>query len=197
MNLILSVATVISLVLPLTVHADVICSTTKDTSLFADAQMAQEDRMVFQYDGIQFVPEHSDGDTLYGRAYDVRMQQLLETPSYVRASDWACEDFPNFKASEAGGNGEAVGSVYDVSREACEQDLSDTRLEISDQSFTFYESSCDIADATVQGDATAYTLSCYGEGDTWDIRALLTSPDNNGINLTVDGNTTSYVACGE
>jgi hypothetical protein len=192
--------TTVCFLLPLPALADEICAANKDTSLFADAPMTQEDRMVFQFDGVQFVPERKEGDTMFGMAYDVQMQQLLEKQSYVRAADWVCEDLPQFKASDAGTN-EAEANIapdvmsYDVSAEACLLELSDTRFEISQQSFSFYESACDIKDATAQGAATAYTLSCYGGGDTWDIQALLSPASGNGVNLSVDGNSTTYVAC--
>lgn len=186
--------------LPLPALADEICAANKDTSLFADAPMTQEDRIVFQFDGVQFVPERKEGDTLFGMAYDVRMQQLMETQSYVRAADWDCEDLPQFNASDAAANDAEATTApdvmsYDVSAEACLQELSDTRFEISEQSFSFYESSCDIKDATAQGEATAYTLSCYGGGDTWDIQAFLSPASGDGVSLSVDGNSTTYVAC--
>lgn len=197
--------TTLSVFLPLGALADEICLANKDTSLFADAAMAQEDRMVFQFDGVQFVPERKDEATLFGWAYDLQMQQLLETQSFVRASDWDCEDLPQFKASEAGaveasdaGANSASGvMVYDQSAAACLQEISDTRLQISEQSFSFYESSCDVKDATAQGDATAYTLSCYGQGETWDVQALLSPASGGGINLSVDGNSSAYVECGK
>ena len=186
--------------LPLPALADEICTANKDTSLFADAPMTQEDRIVFQFDGVQFVPERKEGDTLFGMAYDVRMQQLMETQSYVRAADWDCEVLPQVQASDAAASEAGATTApdvmsYDVSAEACLQELSDTRFEISEQSFSFYESACDIKDATAQGEATAYTLGCYGGGDTWDIQALLSPASGDGVSLSVDGNSTTYVAC--
>ena len=191
----LPIATVtLSVLLPFAAQADEICAANKDTSLFADAPMSQEDRMVLTFDGVQFVPERRDETTLFGWAYDLQMQQLLETKSYVRASDWDCQDVPQFNA---GANDASDAMLYDITAEACLQDLTETRLQISQTSFTFYESSCDIRDATAQGDATAYTLSCYGEGDTWDIQALLSPASGSGINLSIDGNSTAYVDCGK
>ncbi len=151
--------------------------------------------MVFQFDGVQFVPERKDDGALYGWAYDVRMQQLLEAPSYVRTSDWDCEEYLGFKAGGDQGKSTSASAVYDNSIEACQQELTDTRLEISDQSFVFYESSCDIASETRQGDATVYMLNCYGEGDTWNIQATLRSASDGGVDLSIDGNTSHYVSC--
>lgn len=190
-------ATTLIIVLPFCAQADEICAANKDTSLFADAAMAQEDRMVFPFDGVQFVPERKDGATLFGWAYDVRMQQLLETQSFVRASDWDCQDMPQFNAVDARAINASDVMLYDISAEACLQELTETRLEISQQSFTFYESTCDITGSSAQGDATAYTLSCYGEGATWDIQALVSPTSGAGISLSVDGNSTAYVNCGE
>lgn len=187
----------LSFAVPLSALADEICLANKDTALFADAAMKEEDRMVFQFDGVQFVPERKDAATLFGWAYDVRMQQLLETQSYVRAGDWDCEDYTDFEAITAGAENVSASTIYDVSSEACQQELTDTRMEISAQAFAFYEASCDVADASPQGNATVYTLNCYGAGDTWAIQALLSPSGSNSVDLTVEGSTTHYVTCGE
>lgn len=193
----LCTASALSFAVPLSALADEICLANKDTALFADAAMKEEDRMVFQFDGVQFVPERKEANTLYGWAYDVRMQQLLETPSYVQAADWDCDDSLDFKAITAGAESLSTSTLYDVSSEACQQELTDTRMEVSELAFTFYESSCDVADASPQGDATIYTLNCYGAGDTWAVQALLVPSGDNGVDFTVEGNTTHYITCGK
>lgn len=191
----LLILTFLSTVAPFFAHADEICLANKDSALFADAALSQEDRIVFQFDGVQFVPETKSADTLWGWAYDTQMQQLLETPSYVRAADWNCESFPDFKAETHQTGGASAALVYDVSPEACAQELSDTRIEITDHAFTFYESSCDIGEVSQQDGGDRYELSCYGEGDSWTINALLMPLPDNGMRFTIDGNSSDYISC--
>lgn len=79
---------------------------------------------------------------MFGMAYDVRMQPMLEESSYARSSDWICEMLPSGNS-----DGTALATdelVFDVSKQACQQDLTDTRVTFSNASIGFYEASCDI-----------------------------------------------------
>lgn len=191
-------ASVIGCLAPHALLADEVCLPNKDTSLFADSALSQEDRMVFQYDGVQFVPASKENGNLYGWAFNLTMQQLLETPSFTPAADWDCQDFPEFDASGAQSDVPSSVAVYDYSAEACQQELTDTRLEITDQYFRFYESTCDISDMRAKGDATHYTLSCYGEGETWEVAAVVsTSSADGSITIKVDEYVDTYVLCGQ
>jgi hypothetical protein len=180
---------------PFAALAEEICLPNKDTSLFADEALTQEDRMVFQFDGIQLVPETKDPEKLFGLAYDVRMERVLETPSYVRATDWDCETYPDVQ-SDAGTSGAGMDArVYDLSADACAQEMSDTRFELSAQTFVFYEHGCDIVAEASDAVSTTYKLACYGEGDEWEAEATLTPTADNGMTLKIDGNAVDYVPC--
>ena len=85
------------------------------------------------------LPQAKDGAVMYGMAYDVRMQQMLEKGSFVRASDWTCEAAGKSDTSKS-------EKEYDANAEACRLELSDTRLTVSATSLGFYESSCDVVD---------------------------------------------------
>lgn len=168
-----------------------LCLANRDTALFADAALSEELRPVFQYDGVQFVPDTKSGETMLGMAFDVRMQPLLEEASHVRASDWTCEALA---APEPVGAFEA----FDVSPEACQRDLSDTRVTLTESGLSFYESSCDIVSEETDGAGVRLlSMQCYGEGNEWPAQGRLTSLDTGGFALEVDGYTQTYVPCGK
>lgn len=110
--------------------ADELCVAVSDTALFADAKLEQEVRPVFQFDGAQFVPQTKDGAVMYGMAYDVLMQPMLEEGSYTKTSDWQCE-------AVAAGSGLETVQSYDVTKDSCQLELSDTRLTVSETSLGF------------------------------------------------------------
>ncbi len=169
--------------------ADTLCSAVADTALYADAALANEVRPIFQFDGAQFVPSATEGEALFGMAYDVRMQPMLEENTYVRAEDWACEVLA--VADDAEG-----GVIYDVSKDACQQEFSDTRVTFSGSSITFYESSCDItAEEAGSGGARLLTLQCYGEGSEWPAKATVTTLADLGVEMKVDEYSQTYVPC--
>lgn len=169
--------------------SDELCVATKDTALFADAGLTQEIRPVFQFDGAQFKPDSRDGAVMFGMAYDHLMQQMLEEGSFARAGDWACEtmgaDVP----------GDSTRS-YDVTGDACQLELSDTRLTLSAASLGFYESSCDIINETAKADgARILTLQCYGSGDEWPATAVMKDLDDGGLSLEIGEFLQTYLPC--
>lgn len=170
-----------------------LCTAVTDTTLYADAALTEEVRPIFQFDGAQFVPRSKDGDTLYGEAFDVRMQPMLEEPIYARAKDWACEgEAPDAPAPAAA---DAAGIAYDRSVEACGAEYSDTRVVVSDSALGFYESTCDVVERTEDGAGTArLTLQCYGEGEEWTVGAEIAETEA-GLTLGIDGTSQSYVRC--
>lgn len=175
--------------------ADELCYAVTDTALFADAALTEEVRPVFQFDGAQFVPSAKEGDTMFGMAYDVRMQPMLEESSYVRASDWTCEVLAG--ASNDGAASASAEQMYDVSQEACQQDLSDTRITLSESNISFYESGCDILSEEAGNDgARLLSLQCYGEGEEWTVAAAITPRSDGAIELKVDEFVETYVPCG-
>jgi hypothetical protein len=169
--------------------ADELCYATTDTALFADAMLSEEVRPIFQYDGAQFVPVQKDGETMFGAAYDIRMQPMLEENSYVRASDWTCEIFES--SNDTGGD-----KVADVSAEACQAEFSDTRVTLSASSIVFFESTCDIAGEQAGSDgARLVSLQCYGEGMEWAAEAKISNLEDGGFEMDLEGQKRSYVYC--
>ena len=169
--------------------ADELCVAVSDTALFADAKLEQEVRPVFQFDGAQFVPQTKDGAVMYGMAYDVRMQPMLEEGSYTKTSDWQCE------AVAAGAGLEAVQS-YDVTKDACQLELSDTRLTVSETSLGFYESSCDVMEEKAGEDgARLLTLQCYGSGEEWPATGSVTQLQDGNLSLQIDAFAQVYLPC--
>lgn len=171
-----------------------LCHAVADTALYADAGLSQQVRPIFQFDGAQFVPSAKDGKTMFGMAYDVRMQPMLEESSFVRTSDWTCEVL-------AGGSSDVAPAttdvqVYDVSQEACQQDLSDTRVTFGESSIGFYESGCDVVgeEAGANG-ARALSLQCYGEGEEWSAMATVTPQEAGGVEIKRDDYAQTYVPC--
>ena len=70
--------------------------------------------------------------------------------------------------------GAAVASpfegTWDSSQEACALDMNDFRLTISGNTANYWESSCDMVQATNlrdMGTSVLYDLQCFGEGDTY------------------------------
>ena len=173
-----------------TFASDELCVALKDTALFADAKLKKEVRPIFQFDGAQFKPETKDGAVMYGMAYDVRMQQMLEKGSFVRASDWTCEAAGKSDTSKS-------EKEYDANAEACRLELSDTRLTVSATSLGFYESSCDVVDEKAgDGGARIMSLNCYGSGDEWSLQGVLKDVKGGGLSLEIDGKAQIYVPCG-
>lgn len=174
--------------------AEELCYAIADTALYADAGLSEEVRPIFQFDGAQFVPSAEDGETMFGVVYDVRMQRMLEESSYVRAGDWTCEVLAGVNS-----NGAAVAAdelVYDVSQDACQQELSDTRVTFSASSIGFYESGCDIVGEEAGSDGSRIlTLQCYGEGEEWSAMATVTPQKAGGIELKRDDYAQVYVSC--
>lgn len=169
--------------------SDELCVASRDTALFADAGLTEEVRPVFQFDGAQFVPESKGGDVMYGMAYDHLMQQMLEDRSYVRASDWTCEDLANAELME-------TTKEYDVTAEACQLELSDTRLAVSSTSLGFYESSCDIVSEDAgDGSTRLLSLQCYGSGEEWPAKGSIKELDDGSLSIEVDGYSQVYMPC--
>jgi hypothetical protein len=169
--------------------SDELCVAVTDTALFADAGLTQDIRPIFQFDGAQFKPDTKDGAVMFGMAYDNLMQQMLEEGSYVRASDWACETMARAETSES------VKS-YDVSAEACQLELSDTRLTVMAASLGFYESSCDVVEESARDDgARLLTLQCYGLGEEWPAKAVIKDLDGGGLALELDEFAETYLPC--
>jgi|LauGreDrversion4_2_1035121.scaffolds.fasta_scaffold219448_2 hypothetical protein len=174
---------------PIAATAQELCTALTDTALYEDAQLTQDIRPIFQFDGAQFIPEAKENDVMYGQAYDVLMQPMLESGSYTRSSDWQCEVL----ATQSMDTGT---KVYDVSAEACQREMSDTRLSISPSSFGFYEASCDVlSQETGAPGETLVSLGCYGEGNEWTVEGSYQEHDDGSISLTFDGRTETYVAC--
>jgi len=172
------------------IASEELCVALNDTALFADVGLKEEVRPIFQFDGAQFKPEVRDGDVMYGLAYDVRMQRMLEKRSFVRARDWTCE---------AVGNSDIAKSekAYDVTAEACSLELSDTRLIVSASNLGFYEHSCDVVDEKAgDGGARITSLNCYGSGDEWSAKGVLKDVKGGGLSLEIDGQAQVYVPCG-
>jgi hypothetical protein len=169
--------------------SDELCVAVSDTALFADAKLEQEVRLVFQFDGAQFVPQTKDGAVMYGMAYDVRMQPMLEEGSFAKVSDWQCE------ASASSSGGEDV-KAYDLTKDACQLDLSDTRLIVSQKSLGFYESSCDLMDEKSGEDgAKLLTLQCYGSGGEWPASGILKLRGDGSLSLQIDDFAQVYLPC--
>ena len=185
----LPLAALVALLTPGALAADPLCTALADTALYADSALTEEVRPIFQFDGAQFVPEASEGAALVGLAYDVRMQPLLEERSYTPASDWACEDLaPAASPSET--------LSYDLTPEACRLELSDTRVSFSGQTITFYESSCDIAgEEAGAGGARLLALTCYGSGEEWPARAVITPLADGALALQIDAYQETYLPC--
>ena len=170
--------------------SDELCVALKDTDLFADAKLKKEVRTIFQFDGAQFKPETKDDKVMYGMAYDVRMQQMLEKRSFVRASDWTCESVGNSDTSKS-------EKAYDANAEACRLELSDTRMTVSASNLSFYEYSCDVVDEKAgDGGARIMSLNCYGSGDEWSAKGVLKDVKGGGLSLEIDGQAQVYVPCG-
>ena len=171
--------------------AEGLCLPVTDTALFADPALSEEVRVIFQFDGAQFVPEHRDGQAMIGRAYDVRMQPMLETGSFIRASDWDCS------GADVPASGPA-GESFDLTAAACAQQLSDTRLVLTKASMQFYESSCDILNDQDLGNGQhALSLTCYGEGEEWATEMRLERLADGGLTLAADGQTRTYLSCSQ
>ncbi|MDA1331848.1 MAG: hypothetical protein O3A65_05090 [Proteobacteria bacterium] len=168
---------------------DELCVALKDTALFSDARLKEELRPIFQFDGAQFKPETKDGEVMYGLAYDVRMEQMLEEASFVRASDWACEVVGNTETPKS-------GKSYDATAESCRLELSDTRLTVSATTLIFYESSCDVVDEKAgDGGARILSLQCSGSGDEWPAQLVLKDLKDGSLSLETDGQAQAYVLC--
>ena len=183
---------------PFSAMASTLCYPAADTALYADAALTQELRPIFQYDGAQFVPELREGDVLYGASFDNLMNPTLEENSYTRAADWICEDLsaPVQPATEdMGHTDQDEAAYYDLTAEACAQELSDTSLVVTATSYGFFESTCDIMETTEGADGTTdLQLMCYGSGEEWQAQMKVT-PQEGGLILESDGNSYSYVAC--
>lgn len=174
--------------------SDTLCFALTDTALYADAGLSEEIRPIFQFDGAQFVPWSREGDHMFGMAFDVRMDPMLEEASFVRAGDWQCETLQNTDAAADGAGHD--GTEYDVSAAACGQELSDTRINISAAGISFYESSCDIAaEEAGADDARILSLQCYGEGSEWPAKATLTPQAGGGILMRIDDYSQTYLPC--
>lgn len=86
--------------------------------------------------------------------------------------------------------------VYDVSQEACQQDLSETRVALSGSKIAFFVSLCDIVGEEAGTDgARMLALQCYGEGEEWSAEATLTPQDSGGIEIKLDEYAQTYVSC--
>ena len=169
--------------------ADELCVAVSDTALFADAKLEQEVRPVFQFDGAQFVPQTKDGAVMYGMAYDVRMQPMLEEGSYAKISDWQCD-------ATASTSGMADVKPYDVTKDACLLELSDTRLVLSATNLGFYESSCDVIGETAGEDgARLLTLQCYGSGEEWPAKGVVKDLEDGNLSLQIDDLSQVYMPC--
>lgn len=172
-----------------------LCYAVADTALYADAGLSQDVRPIFQFDGAQFVPTARDGETMFGMAYDVRMQPMLEENSFVRASDWTCEDLAAASSDDAGAASDEL--VYDVSEAACKLDLSDTRVTLSGSTMSFYEAGCDILSEELGADGSRLlSLLCYGGGDEWSATASITPRTDGEIEMKVDQYLQTYMPCG-
>lgn len=170
--------------------ADVLCVANKDTALYAQADLSEEIRPVFQFDGVQFVPSDVQDTVIGGAAFSNLMEPLLETPSFVRAADWDCEGFSDTAPETAGAT-----AAYDVTIDACKAEISDTRVTVSESSYGFYESSCDIVGQTSdEAGGARLQMQCYGGGEEWQIQMRATQSDA-ALTLDVDGAVQSYVAC--
>jgi hypothetical protein len=174
--------------------ADVLCLANKDTALYVGADLSEEIRPVFQFDGVQFVPSDVQDTVIGGNAFSNLMEPLLETPSFVRAADWDCEGFSDTASQTTSAQASSV-AIYDVTLDACNAEISDTRVTVSESTYGFYESSCDIVEQT--SDAAGGMLvqmQCYGSGDEWQMqmRAVLSDA---ALTLDVDGAVQRYVAC--
>jgi hypothetical protein len=174
--------------------ADVLCLANKDTALYAGADLSEEIRPVFQFDGVQFVPSDVQDTVIGGTAFSNLMEPLLETPSFVRAADWDCEGI-SVSAPETAGAQASSTAAYDVTVDACNAEISDTRVTVSESTYGFYESSCDIVEQTSDA-AGGMTLQmqCYGSGDEWQMQMRATQSDA-ALTLDVDGAVQSYMAC--
>lgn len=183
---------------PFSAAANTLCYPATDTALYADAALTQELRPIFQYDGAQFVPETQQGDVLFGASFDNLMRPTLEENSYTRAADWICEDLaaPVEPATDDMGHvDQAEAAYYDLTPEACAQELSDTSLVVTATSYGFFESTCDIMEATDGADGTTdLQLMCYGSGEEWQAQMKVT-PQEGGLILESDGMSYTYLAC--
>lgn len=84
-----------------------------------------------------------------------------------------------------------LDGVFDISPEACAQEVSDARITITGSEMRFYESVCTLgAGEAVPGIPTAWfhDLTCEGEGETWRQRVLLA--------LIYDGSSLIYLGEG-
>jgi hypothetical protein len=166
-----------------------VCTALTDTALFADAGLSQEIRPIFQTDGAQLAPISKDGGVMFGIAYDVLMQPMLEEPSFTRAADWTCETY-------AGLNSDETDRSYDVSIDACRLDMSDTRITLGPTTIGFYESACDIVDQTPgENDSVLVSLQCYGEGNEWPAQGKIISSKTDDLTIEIEGFAQSYTLC--
>lgn len=166
-----------------------VCTALTDTALFADAGLSQEIRPIFQTDGAQLAPISKDGGVMFGIAYDVLMQPMLEEPSFTRAADWTCETYAGLNTGE-------TDRSYDVSIDACRLDMSDTRITLGPTTIGFYESACDIIDQTPgENDSVLVSLQCYGEGNEWPAQGKIISSKTDDLTIEIEGFAQSYTLC--
>lgn len=89
----------------------------------------------------------------------------------------------------------AADTILDRDAAACAQDLSDSRITLSDSAVSFWESSCDIATETADASgARDLTLTCYGEGEEWTSQ-LRIEQTATGYRLSTEAGASDYVAC--
>lgn len=93
-----------------------------------------------------------------------------------------------------------LNGVYDASAAACQQEVSDSRVELSGGTIMFWESTCDLTNAVeIRGMSSAmlYDFQCYGEGEEWSYRAMLGGNQYGDLIIYVDGGLSTYVRCGK
>ncbi len=69
-----------------------------------------------------------------------------------------------------------LDGIWDITYEACANEVSDARITIAGSEMRFYESVCTLANRTpVPGmqNSWFFDVSCQGEGDTWAERVII------------------------